>query len=440
MMVRLSGNNAISLAEECFIPKNKSLSLTKSETHRVYFGDLMDDSLLLDECLLTVFAENHSYTGEQSVEFGLHASPFILQQLLSLLIRKGARMADPGEFTLRAYLNGKMDLTQAESVADLISSTSRSAHRAAITQLKGNFSKKLQLLRKQLLDFASLIELELDFAEEDVEFADRSRFLILLEEIKTEIETLIHSYKIGNVLKKGVPVAIIGKPNVGKSTLLNALLQEDKAIVSEIAGTTRDVIEDTINIQGVLFRFVDTAGIHNSLDQIEQLGIKRTFQKIEEARIVLLVVDSKEISDSSIEKIIQETKLSIDLKEQELIVLVNKIDEFPMKTNFESSFNWIPISAKSKFNIEQLENRLSKYVAQFKLEDQSIVTNARHLEALQHSHESLINISNGFKDNLPTDLISIDMRTCLYHLGSITGDISTDELLGNIFSHFCIGK
>jgi len=361
---------------------------------------------------------------------------------LELLVENGAKMAEPGEFSMRAFLNGKLDLAQAEAVADLIASNSKSAHQTAIKQLKGQFSDKLKTLRQQLLDFASLIELELDFAEEDVEFADRSKFIALVTEIKSEVERLIHSFKIGNVLKTGIPVAIVGKPNVGKSTLLNALLQEDKAIVSDIAGTTRDIIEDVINIDGVLFRFIDTAGIRTSADKIEAMGIERTFKKIEEANIVFLLCDAEELENIDIlKKQITEINSSINQEEQKLIVIINKVDKAPPSFNFDNIGNSIiSISAKNGNNIDKLEQELTNYIKEFNIEDQSIVTNVRHLEALKNTNQTLENILQAYENEIPTDLIAIDVRDCLYHLGSITGQIETDELLGNIFGKFCIGK
>lgn len=440
-IVRVSGPDAISVVDSIFKAKKPNFTLAESQSHQIHFGDIIDNELVLDEVLASVFQGIKSYTGEPSIELSLHASPYILQRTLELLTKNGARMAEPGEFSMRAFLNGKLDLAQAEAVADLIASASKSAHSTAIKQLKGEFSNRLKILRQQLLDFASLIELELDFAEEDVEFADRTKFIDLVSEIKQEVDRLIHSFKIGNVLKKGIPVAIIGKPNVGKSTLLNTLLQEDKAIVSEIAGTTRDIIEDTININGVLFRFIDTAGIRSSEDIIENLGIERTFKKIEEANIVLFLLESSQLKDAkTIDNMISEAKLSI-AEDQELIILINKIDQTPLPDKFSNDdYQIIGISAKSKSNIDKLEDALINYVSQFNIEDQSIITNARHLEALQNSQQSLDAILEGFEIGIPTDLIAIDVRTALYHLGSITSAVSTDELLGNIFGKFCIGK
>jgi tRNA modification GTPase len=441
-IVRVSGPKAIEIVSSIFKAKKKDFELTDSNSHEIHFGDLLEDDKVLDEVLVSVFKDNKSYTGEPSVEISLHASPYIMQQTLNLLIKNGAQMAEPGEFSMRAFLNGKLDLAQAEAVGDLIAATSKSAHNTAMRQLKGEFSKRLKILRQQLLDFASLIELELDFAEEDVEFADREKFINLVNEINTEVEQLIYSFKIGNVLKKGVPVAIVGKPNVGKSTLLNSLLKEDRAIVSDIAGTTRDIIEDTINIEGVLFRFIDTAGIRQSSDTIESLGIERTYKKINEANIVLILLDASEIETADdIFKHIKESEIDINNSEQEYIIVINKIDKSPINFNTDNfDKKVLTITAKSEESIKKLEESLTEYIHQFNIEDNSIITNSRHLEALQHTAVSLKTILEGFEFGLSTDLIAIDVRTALYHLGSITNEVSNDELLGNIFGRFCIGK
>ncbi len=441
-IVRVSGPDAIAIVDRIFKARKAKFKLTASKSHEVHFGDIVDNDNTLDEALVSVFKDNKSYTGEPSVEISLHASPYIVQQTLELLLTNGAEMAQAGEFSMRAFLNGKLDLAQAEAVADLIAANSKSAHQTAIKQLKGEFSNSLKILRQQLLDFASLIELELDFAEEDVEFADRDKFIKLVGTIKKEVESLINSFRIGNVLKSGIPVAIVGKPNVGKSTLLNALLKEDRAIVSDIAGTTRDIIEDTININGVLFRFIDTAGIRQSKDTIEALGIERTFKKIDEANIVLLLLDASELhSNEDINSLVKESNINIKNPDQEFLVIVNKVDKYPLKFDFDiSNYSIISLSAKNGNKIDILENKLTKYIEQFNIEDHSIITNARHLEALKNTNKSLNNILEAYKAGISSDLISIDVRTALYHLGSITNQISNDELLGNIFGKFCIGK
>ncbi len=437
-IIRVSGPEAIFITDKIFNAKKKGFKLSQSESHQIHFGDIMNDNEILDEVLVSIFNGSKSYSGEPSVEISMHASPYILNKTLELLMKNGARMAEPGEYTMRAFLNGKLDLAQAEAVGELIASASKSSHNTAIRQLKGDFSNALKELRQKLMDFASLIELELDFAEEDVEFADRENFKNLINNILIEIDRLINSFIIGNVLKKGIPVAIVGKPNSGKSTLLNTLLKEDKAIVSDIAGTTRDVIEDIININGVLFRFIDTAGIRSSNDTIEKLGIERTYEKIKSANIILLLIDANEINSiEDINSIINTSKLNIN-RDQELIIVINKIDN--IKLNIKSNdINIVNISAKEN-NISELEIALTHYVNKFNIEDKSIITNARHVEALKKSKESLETILNGFEYGLPTDLIAIDVRTALFHIGSITGHISNDELLGNIFGKFCIGK
>ncbi|MCK5847115.1 MAG: tRNA uridine-5-carboxymethylaminomethyl(34) synthesis GTPase MnmE [Bacteroidales bacterium] len=438
-IIRISGSEAITIADSIFIAKKKNFKLSEAKSHTIHFGDIILDNEILDEVLVSVFLGNKSYTGEPSIEISLHASPYILRKTLELLINNGAIMAEPGEFSMRAFLNGKLDLAQAEAVGDIIASSSKMAHNTAMRQLKGQFSNNLKDLRQQLMDFASLIELELDFSEEEVEFADRHQFKLLIDDINIEVTSLINSFKIGNVLKDGIPVAIVGKPNAGKSTLLNTLLQEDKAIISDIAGTTRDVIEDVININGILFRFIDTAGIRDSNDTIEKLGIERTYEKISKANIVLLLLDASEINSiKDIENQVKDARLNMDFNNQELIIVINKIDNSDINIE-ESDYNIIKISAKSK-KISSLEEALANYVQQFNVEDQSIITNARHLLALQKSKESLDSIAEAFTLGIPTDLIAIDVRTCLFHIGSITGQISNDELLGNIFGKFCIGK
>ena len=439
-IVRISGPEAINIADNIFKAKRKGFKLSDSESHQIHFGDIIYNDEVLDEALASVFIGKKSYTGENSIELSLHASPYITRKVLELLTAKGARIAEPGEFSMRAFLNGKLDLAQAEAVADLIASSSKSAHDTAMKQLKGEFSNKLKELRQQLLDFASLIELELDFAEEDVEFADRTKFVTLVSEINIEVNRLINSFKIGNVLKTGIPVAIVGKPNVGKSTLLNVLLQDDKAIVSDIEGTTRDVIEDTINVNGVLYRFIDTAGIRKSEDEIEKIGIEKTHKKISEANIVLFLADASEISIiEDLELLLKESDIESN-ENREIIIVLNKIDKTSTLSNLkDSNYNIVNISAKNH-NITELEEALSRYVEQFNIEDHSIITNARHVEALKNAETSLEAILNGFENGLPTDLVSIDVRECLYHLGSITGQIANDELLGNIFGKFCIGK
>jgi tRNA modification GTPase len=352
-------------------------------------------------------------------------------------------MAGPGEFTMRAFLNGKMDLSQAEAVADLIASESKSAHQMAIQQMRGGFSQKIGQLRKKLVDFTSLMELELDFSEEDVEFADRSQFFALIKELKNELSLLKESFKLGNVLKKGIPVAIIGKPNAGKSTLLNAILNEEKAIVSEIPGTTRDAIEDTIALEGYTFRFIDTAGLRQSEDQIENMGIERTYDKIEQAALILYVCDLSKVNKESMAELLDDFKTYIADKTKHFILVANKIDklkEIPSHLKELLELETVFVSAKRKENIHLLAETLVNHVKKDSLTDDILVNNSRHYEAIANALESIIQVERGFLDQVPTDLIAIDIRQALYHLGLITGEVTTDEILGNIFGKFCIGK
>lgn len=440
-IIRLSGPQAFTIAGQMFYPAKKGIKLSEAESHSVHFGLFKNGEELIDEVLVTIFKNPKSYTGEDSVEISCHASPFIQQRIIELLLQKGARLAEPGEFSQRAFMNGKLDLTQAEAVADLIASESKTAHQIAMRQLRGAYSNKIRDLRSELLNFASLIELELDFAEEDVEFADRTKFIELVNKISSEIEKLIQSFEVGNVLKDGIPVAIVGKPNVGKSTLLNALLNEEKAIVSDIPGTTRDVIEDKINLQGTLFRFIDTAGIRKSEDTIESIGIERTYAQLENASIILFLLEAeKDLSIDKIKAQLQEAKISFENENQKLIVLVNKTDQIKLPELQSNEFELIAISAKNKSGLEHIEEALLHYVQQFNIQSSSIVTNARHIDAFEKSLEAIKHILYGFENDIPTDLISIDVRDALYHLGSITGEITNDELLGNIFGKFCIGK
>lgn len=442
-VIRLSGDEAIQITDTLFRGKNKLKKLAAQKNNTIHFGSLVHKDEVLDEVLVSLFKAPHSYTGEDVVEISCHGSFYIQQRIMQALSEAGARLAAPGEFTMRAFLNGKMDLSQAEAVADLIASHSAASHRIAFEQMKGGFSSQLEVLRSRLLHFISLIELELDFSEEDVEFADRSQFHQLLEEINQHISQLIKSFSYGNVIKEGVPVAIAGRTNVGKSTLLNALLNEEKAIVSEIAGTTRDVIEDTMTIEGITFRFIDTAGIRHTTDTIETLGIERTFERISRARIVLYVAEAK---DSYIE--MEKALGGLTLKEdQHLILVLNKydlIDEEELKTK-QSGLEklGIPvvfISARDKKNIRLLEKTLLDIVQEGKTDTGVVVTNVRHYEALLQAREAVTRVFEGLHNRLSTDLIAQDLREVLYHIGEITGEITTDEVLGNIFKNFCIGK
>lgn len=441
--IRLSGPKAIDIANQVFRPKNKKSMLIEALSHRVYFGKIYEKNELIDEVLLTLFKEPNSYTGEDSVEISCHGSLYIQQRILELLINKGARLAEGGEFTFRAFMNQKFDLSQAEAVADLISSNSKSSHQLALEQMRGGFSDKISELRQQLVDFASLIELELDFGEEDVEFADRKQLRKLLDTLNIEVQKLIESFKLGNVIKHGIPVAIIGKPNVGKSTLLNAILNEEKAIVSEIPGTTRDIIEDTIIINGLSFRFIDTAGLREAADQIEKIGIERTQEKIKQAAIILYVFDVSTTSIEEIETVIQEYKSLIEDEHKKMILIANKIDQLVEIPHGFSDFvelETLFISAKRKENIHEIAEYLKKAVDQHQISDQAIVSNIRHYEALSKVAEDIQKINEGMQSGIPSDLMTIDIRDALYYLGSITGEVTTDEILGNIFGKFCIGK
>ena len=455
-VIRLSGPDALRICDEVFLPKKKGLRIAKAATHTIHFGTILNGDEILDEALVSVFRKPHSYTGENSVEISCHGSSFIQQKIVELLINKGARQAKPGEFTLRAFLNGKFDLSQAEAVADLIAASSRSAHDLALQQMRGGFSQKIGELRASLLNFASLIELELDFSQEDVEFADRTALVNLLNEIKSEIEHLVSSFSYGNVLKTGIPVAIIGKPNVGKSTLLNAILNEERAIVSEVPGTTRDTIEDTIVIHNYAFRFIDTAGLRHSTDQIEAEGVERTYEKIRQAAVVLYVFDvtaedgmETDFSLSSFTPRPPFPPLQLErgtggeAHDKKFILIANKSDlleETPVHLKELLENDCIFISAKRKENINLILERLVEVVGKMEVQDTAVVSNLRHYEALTAALQSVEAVLQGMSAGLSGDLISVDLRTALYHLGEITGQITTDEILGNIFGKFCIGK
>jgi tRNA modification GTPase len=429
-VLRLSGKEAIKITNAVF---SKDISASKS--HTIHFGTISDSTKIIDEVLVSIFKDGKSYTGEETVEISCHGSTFIQNKLLQLFITEGCRMATAGEFTMRAFRNRKLDLSQAESVADLIASESEAAHQTALKQLRGGFSNKLQELRTKLIDFASLIELELDFSEEDVEFADKKQFETLLTAIKEELEKLVQSFKLGNVIKNGISVAILGAPNVGKSTLLNTLLNEDKAIVSDIAGTTRDAIEDELNIEGFKFRFIDTAGIRETTDTIENLGIKKSLEKAGIANIILFLIDADANLDNQLLEL-EKIKTSAGDK---LLLVINKIDLNPeIKDNFKDA---LFISAKKDEGIEILKERLLTFVNTEQLSNnETIVTNLRHYEELQLTLHEINSIINGLNSGLTGDFLAINIRQSLFHLGSITGEVTTDTLLGNIFGKFCIGK
>jgi tRNA modification GTPase len=445
-VLRVSGKETFTVASKVFSARKKDFDIKKEDTHTLHYGSITSGENLIDDVLLSVFKNPHSYTGEDAVEISCHGSAFIVQRVLALLLENGCRMAQPGEFTLRAFLNGKLDLSQAEGVGDLIAANSRASHKLALDQMRGGFSQKIKTLRDQLMQFASLIELELDFSEEDVEFADRKALDKLLQEIKAEVGMLAESFKEGNVLKTGVPVAIIGKPNVGKSTLLNAILNEEKAIVSDIPGTTRDAIEDTIVINGLAFRFIDTAGLRDTGDRIESIGIERTFEKVRQARVILYLFDVNESDCLEVNadmEAIQRQLGEEGMNEKHFILIANKIDqlvETPKHFRDMVEFECLFVSAKRKENISMISDSLVKAISADPDSEGVIVSNARHHEALQGVLKSIDSIEKGFENNIPSDLIAVDIRTALHHLGEITGEITNDELLGNIFSKFCIGK
>ena len=449
-IIRLSGPDSLEIGNDVFTPRRNDFDLRSAKTHTIHFGTISDENGLLDEVLVSVFKKPHSYTGEDSLEISCHGARYIQQKIIELLIRKGARQARPGEFTLRAFMNGKFDLSQAEAVADLIAASSRTAHDLALNQMRGGFSDKIKSLRTKLVDFASLIELELDFSEEDVQFADRTQLIDLLKDLREELTHLVSSFSYGNVIKTGIPVAIIGKPNVGKSTLLNAILNEERAIVSEIPGTTRDTVEDTIVIQDLAFRFIDTAGLRQARDRIESLGIERTYEKINQASIVLYVFDISDTTGPEIKEALKDFKKHIlpDPKDhkrhaRKFILVANKIDKLDeAKSSFKDflQMECLFVSAKRKENINLILEKLVKSVSEFSIQDQSLVSNLRHYEALTKSLEAIESVIQGIDNKLSPDLLTIDIHLALHHLGQITGEITNDEILGNIFSKFCIGK
>ena len=442
-VLRLSGPQAIVIADSQF----RSVSgkkLIDQKTHTIHLGHVIDDKRTIDEVLVSVFKNPNSYTGEDVIEIYCHGSSYIQQEIIQLFLRKGCRMASAGEFTLRAFLNGKLDLSQAEAVADLIASDNEASHQIAMQQMRGGFSSEIAKLREELLNFASLIELELDFAEEDVEFADRSEFKALIERISFVLKRLIDSFAVGNVIKNGIPVAIVGEPNVGKSTLLNALLNEERAIVSEIAGTTRDTIEDEISIGGMGFRFIDTAGIRDTQDVVESIGIKKTFEKIDQAQVVIYLFDAGSFSEEKATFKVEIEKIKNKYPQKPLIVLANKVDTIndKQKADLKSQIQEVElISAKTNIGVEELKNKLLSFVNTGALKNNdTIVTNTRHYDALLKALEEVSKVKDGLESGLSGDLLAIDIRQALYHFGEITGEITSDDLLGNIFANFCIGK
>ena len=445
-IIRISGTDAISIAATIF-ESVSGKSISKQKTHTIHLGHVVDEGKVYDQVLLSIFKNPNSYTGEDVVEISCHGSTFIQQQIIQLLLRKGCRMAQAGEFTLRAFLNGKLDLSQAEAVADLISSDNEASHQIAMQQMRGGFSNEIAKLREELLNFASLIELELDFAEEDVEFADRTQFKELLSRIEFVLKRLIDSFAVGNVIKNGIPVAIVGEPNVGKSTLLNSLLNEERAIVSEIAGTTRDTIEDELVINGIGFRFIDTAGIRETKDVVESIGIKKTFEKIEQAQVVIFLMDSSQLAsdkENLKEVHVELEKIKNQFPLKPLIIIGNKADILS-ETENTTIKNEIPdillLSAKEKLGIDDLKAKLLSFVNTGALRNnETIVTNTRHYDSLLKALEEIQKVKWGLESNLSSDLMAIDIKQALYYFGEITGEVTNDELLGNIFANFCIGK
>ena len=427
-VVRVTGDNAIKFTNSIF-----SKNLINVSSHSIHYGDIIENNEIIDEVLISVFKKNNSFTGEETTEISCHGSIYIQEKIIQSLVSSGCRLAKPGEFSMRAFKNGKIDLSQAESIADLISSKSKAEQQVAIQQLKGGVSNQLKILRTQLIDFASLIELELDFSEEDVEFADRNKLKNLLYDIKNEIELLIDSFKTGNAIKNGIPVTIIGSPNAGKSTLLNSLLNEDKAIVSEIAGTTRDIIEDKLIINGVMFRFIDTAGIRKTDNKIENIGIDKAIENMNKSNIIIQLIDSTENVDKQIKKLNKLSNNTIASK----IIAINKID---IKNN-TSVDKAIYLSAKKNIGIDTLKEKLIELSSINKLSNQTtIITNTRHLQELKKTREEVNLIISALDNNISSEFIASNIREALNHLGSITGNITNDTLLKNIFSKFCIGK
>ncbi len=443
-VIRLSGEQSIELVSQ-FFRSVRGKELKQQKTHTIHLGHIVNDNRVIDEVLVSIFKNPHSYTGENVVEISCHGSSYIQQEIIQLFLKNGCRMADNGEFTMRAFLNGKMDLSQAEAVADVIASNSEASHQMAIQQMRGGITNELKELRGQLLDFAALIELELDFSGEDVEFADRTKFRELVFTISSVLKRLIDSFAFGNAMKNGIPVAIIGEPNVGKSTLLNALLNEEKAIVSDIAGTTRDAIEDELIIDGVAFRFIDTAGIRETDDVVENIGIQKAYEKAENAQLIIFLIDSRKFLDSK-ESFVQEIEVVQQrFPNKRLLVIANKIDslEETQKEEIQAAFEDILLlSAKQKVGIDTLLNELTALVNKGALSNnETIVTNSRHFEALNNALESISSVQNGIDAEISSDLFAIDIRECLRHLGNITGEYDVDkDILGHIFSNFCIGK
>ena len=441
-LIRISGPQSISIVDNIFYGVEK-IKLVDQAANKVQLGYIIENNITIDKVLITIFRNPKSYTGEDLVEISCHGSTFIQESIIQLLLNYNCRVANPGEFTMRSFLNGKMDLSQAESVADLISSNSQASHKLAINQMRGGFKNDINDLRTELVNFASLIELELDFSQEDVEFANMIELNKLLNKITDNLKKLIDSFKTGNVIKNGIPIAIVGEPNTGKSTLLNTLLNEDRAIVSSIAGTTRDTIEDQIIINGVNCRFIDTAGIRSTDNEIENIGIERTFKKMSESEIIIILIDYSVLDKNKVKYYVNYLD-DIELKfpDSKFIITLNKND---IKSNISVSdlerFNPIKISAKNKLNIESLTNEISNYITNLTNQiDNSTISNSRHYDLLNKTYEEIQKVKISIADNVSSDLLAIDIKQAIYFLGELTGEISNDEILGNIFSKFCIGK
>ncbi|WP_106915246.1 tRNA uridine-5-carboxymethylaminomethyl(34) synthesis GTPase MnmE [Chryseobacterium aurantiacum] len=443
-IIRVSGDNALPIVQKCFPAKK----LEKQKSHTIHYGYFMDGEEAIDEIMLSIFLAPKSFTTENSVEIAFHGSPHIGKRILETLIKNGARMAKAGEFTLRAFINGRIDLSQAEAIADVIASENEASRKVAINQLKGGITNEISLLRTDLLNFVSLIELELDFAEEDVEFADRTALSGLLDKIELKLNSLIESFQYGNAIKNGTAVAIIGKPNAGKSTLLNALLKEERAIVSNIAGTTRDTIEEVLHIKGHAFRLIDTAGLRETADEIEAIGVKKAKEKVENAEVLIYLIDTKSKDLDEDFRLIQE----LERDNLHIVICLTKADlhegEFDSSNLFtnlaatlKNEFSFISISAKANWNMEELKDELFAYVEELKSsENNVIITNQRHFEALQKSLDAVNRVKEAISSQISTELLAYELRNALEHLGEISGEVTNDEVLGNIFSKFCIGK
>lgn len=443
--IRLSGPEAISIVDSNFKSIHKNKTLLKQKSHTIHLGHILANGKIIDEVLVSLFKGPNSYTGENVVEISCHGSHYIQKKIIQHFLQNGCRLAAHGEFTLRAFLNGKMDLSQAEAVADLIASNSEASHKVAIQQMRGGISNELKDLRLQLLDFAALIELELDFSGEDVEFANRTKFYELITKITGVLKRLIDSFAFGNAMKNGIPVAIIGEPNVGKSTLLNALLNEEKAIVSDIAGTTRDAIEDEIILGGVAFRFIDTAGLRTTSDVIENIGIQKAYEKAQKAQLVIFLNEAKSIVHNSSNFENQLSKIKKKLPDKRLLVIANKIDTLTKEelNQFKVKHDDILLlSAKQKIGVEALKETLIGLIQKGDLStNETVVTNSRHFESLSNAFNSIQDVKSGLDMGIASDLVAIDIRECLRHLGNITGEYDIDkDILGHIFSNFCIGK